>query len=424
MSAKKSTSPVTDGRLNLEQQRKRAKELLKAAKAAEAEALQRVATSLHTVPENLRLADAQRVIALENGFPSWPRLKHHIEALAYARDNAGQIGDREMPTLHIRCGSDIRQGLKTAGFTGDFIEIADPFCIGPLPALPLEEHLRSRSRFIASTSDGLAEADVLARQRKEYAALESLEHYRRIVLWFERDTYDQLILAYLLMRLGELRPDARIELIAVDHVPGVKRFIGIGQLAPDLLAWLWRQRVPVGAAQFELGASVWAALTAPTPEPLFSITAAGTPAVPMMAAALLRHLRELPELQTGLSLTERLTLEIVRDLGPLTLGRAYGELMREREPLPWLGDTMFGWIARGLAGAEISLLAITPAADGEFWFRDMAALTPAGGQVLAGERHRLDLHPPERWVGGIAVPGAGGSWCWDTQRERPVWRAA
>jgi hypothetical protein len=370
------------------------------------------------------LADAQRAIALENGFPSWPRLIHHCEALAYARDHAGQVGDEEMPTLHIRCGSDILQGLKSAGFTGDFLEFADPFCIGPLPALSLDEHVRSRSRFIASMVEDFTEADALVRQRREYASLESLDGYERIVLWFERDTYDQLILAYLLMRLGELRPQARVELVAVDHVPGVQRFIGIGQLAPELLAWLWRKRVPVGVGPFELGARVWAALTASTPEPLFGIAAGGTPAVPMMAAALLRQLRELPELQSGLSLTERLTLEIVRDLGPLTLGRAYGELMREREPLPWLGDTMFGWIARGLGQGESPLLAITPAEEGELWFRDLAALTPAAEQVLEGKRHRLDLHPPERWVGGVVTPGQGGTWCWDVRRERPVWRPA
>lgn len=423
MSEKTSTSPVTDGWLNLEQQRKRAKELLKAAKSAEVQALQRFSVSLHHVPEHLCLADAQRVIALENGFPSWPRLKHHCEALAYARDHAGEVGDREMVTLHIRCGSDIRQGLKTAGFSGDFLEFADPFCVGPLPALPLEEHIRSRSRFIASMSEDFAEADALARQRREYAALELLGQYERIVLWFERDTYDQLILGYLLMRLGELRPDARIELIAVDHVPGVERFIGIGQLAPELLAWFWRQRVPVGAEQFELGARVWAALSATTPEPLFSIASEGTPAVPMMATALMRHLRELPELQTGLSLTERLTLEIVHDMGPLTLGRAYGELMREREPLPWLGDTMFGWIAHTMAQGKTPLLTITPA-GGEFWFQDVVAVTPEGLHVLAGEQHRLDLHPPERWVGGVVTPGLGGSWCWDTHLEHPVWRTA
>src|SRR5262245_13719789 len=62
--------------LNLEQQRKRAKDLLKAARAGEADALARLA-SVQAGPAALRLADAQRAIARENGFASWPKLVSH-----------------------------------------------------------------------------------------------------------------------------------------------------------------------------------------------------------------------------------------------------------------------------------------------------------------------------------------------------------
>ncbi|VFT36248.1 Uncharacterised protein [Pseudomonas aeruginosa] len=32
--------------------------------------------------------------------------------------------------------------------------------------------------------------------------------------------------------------EPRLELVEIDRVPGVERFVGIGQLAPELLAWL------------------------------------------------------------------------------------------------------------------------------------------------------------------------------------------
>ena len=73
---------------NLEQQRKRAKDLLKAVRAGDGEALQRFARfhpRLGTSPvlrDDARLADAQWVIAREYGFTSWPRLKAHVEALS------------------------------------------------------------------------------------------------------------------------------------------------------------------------------------------------------------------------------------------------------------------------------------------------------------------------------------------------------
>jgi ankyrin repeat protein len=75
---------------NLEQQRKRAKDLLKALRAGDAEALVRVRRShprlagsrSQTIVADAQLTDAQWVIAREYGFASWARLKAHIEALA------------------------------------------------------------------------------------------------------------------------------------------------------------------------------------------------------------------------------------------------------------------------------------------------------------------------------------------------------
>lgn len=73
---------------NLEQQRKRAKDLLKAARAGDSAALQCFARShprlgaSPTLRNDVRLADAQWVIAREYGFTSWARLKAHIDALS------------------------------------------------------------------------------------------------------------------------------------------------------------------------------------------------------------------------------------------------------------------------------------------------------------------------------------------------------
>lgn len=73
----------------LEQQKKQARELLNAARAGDAEALQRVRShhprAAAVDPLALSLADAQLVLAREYGFPSWPRLKSHIESVLQSR---------------------------------------------------------------------------------------------------------------------------------------------------------------------------------------------------------------------------------------------------------------------------------------------------------------------------------------------------
>src|SRR4051812_29762 len=103
-------------RLNLEQQKTRAKELRDATRAGEPEAVARVVrhhpkaegVAAAEVPARLgRLSDAQLVIARELGLPSWPRLKAHIESLDRARraiQSKAPPPDAERPTLHIRCG--------------------------------------------------------------------------------------------------------------------------------------------------------------------------------------------------------------------------------------------------------------------------------------------------------------------------------
>jgi hypothetical protein len=416
------TSPWHHGRLYAAHQHAQAQALLCAAQAGDPEALARFGFSSSTPHRQLTLQDAEAVVAREAGFTDWAQLMRHIEALDAAAHNAAARGDRDRTTVHIRCGSDIRDTLQAAGFSGAFLEFADPFCMGPVPALPLPQHLRRRAQFIASAFDVNQDA-ALSRLEREYTALESTRDHDRIVLWFEHDSYDQLILAFVLKRLGDLRPRGRVELIAVNRIPGVQRFIGLGQLAPDVLAWLWEYRTAIGDAQFELGTQVWDAFRADTPTALHTIACTGTPALPLMAPALLRHLRELPDLHTGLSLTEQLILEIVRDLGPLPLGRIFAELMRLREPLPYLGDTMFRWMARGLVNQKVPLLSITPNHDDAPWPEYRVALTQAGEQVLDRTINRLDLQPTVRWVGGIAIPGDRGAWCWSEAHAKPVWRA-
>ena len=78
-------------RLNLEQQRKQAKDLLKAAKASDAAALARLSANVPDAADKLRggalkLADAQHAIARELRFENWSGLKAHIESLDRARE--------------------------------------------------------------------------------------------------------------------------------------------------------------------------------------------------------------------------------------------------------------------------------------------------------------------------------------------------
>jgi hypothetical protein len=414
-----------DRRLNLDQQRRRAKELREAAANGAPEAIARLRAhhpkAAHLAPVDMaaqlaRLADAQLVIARELGMPSWPKLKAHIEGLDRARSDiaaSAPAPDADRRTLHIRCGSDIRIKLQQAGFQGAFLEVSDPICLGPVPRDG--DLLAARSGFLAETF-GLAPADATARLTAEYAALAAVaEQAERIALWFEHDSYDQLLLARVLASLAGQRPVAT-ELICLDHYPGLTRYIGLGQLSPAALRTVWSNRTRVGAAQYRLGAAVWAALRDPDPNALHAIALGGTPEIPAMAGALRRHLQELPWVGDGLSLTQRLALQALRH-GVRTVSDIFSTLQLDTEPLPFIGDTAFCAVLREL---ETSALQADPAtADGP-WPQRRLSLMPTGEALLARRADWMAIAPAARWVGGVQIVPGRPHWRWDGERECPA----
>lgn len=408
-------------RLNLDQQKKRAKELHRLVLAGDSAAQARVAAQKEGSPRDpFRLADAQFVIARELGLASWPKLKAHIEEMTAAR--AGMTGtvqaplDSDMPTLHIRCGNDIEKVLPLAGFRGDFLEVSNPLAIGPVREGP--DWLAARVGFL----DGAFGAFDVPGSNLLYEAQEKLERvgesYQRAVLWFEHDSFDQLILIYVLSILAEAHAPLRLELATAGSFPGMQPFWGLGQLPPEALRLLWERRQTVTPAQLSCAQEAFAALRAPSPEALGSLAAREDLPLPFLARALRRHLAELPGADDGLSLTQRFILDILAE-EERSAGRIFRALMLEREPLPWLGDLMFWVILKEMAAAATPPLTLSYENE-EDWPQARAALTPAGEAVLAGTRDYLDLAPPARWTGGVSIAPSAASWRWDRAREKLV----
>ncbi|MBP0443213.1 DUF1835 domain-containing protein [Roseomonas sp. SSH11] len=363
-----------------------------------------------------RLSEAQLVIARELGLPSWPRLKAHVEAMdrvwnRIARGDAAP--DRGMATLHIRCGSDIGPTLRQAGFTGDFLEYSDPLCQGPVLDGP--GWLERRADFLAErfgAGTGQGREEIAGRLAKAEQGLRSAARsHERVVLWFEHDSYDQLILARCLAHFAEA-PPRRLELVSPGHYPGGTRFIGLGQLPPEALRLLWEERVPVPEAALRAGQAVWDMLRAPDPRPLADFARDGLPELPQLARAIRRHCQELPWTLDGLGLSERLILQILAG-APRSVGQVFSDLMMEHEPLPWMSDLILLSIVEDMRKAEPSVLEGAFEGEDRYWAKERLALTPQGHAVLAGQADWLSLRPPPRWLGGVLVPGAAPCWRWD-----------
>jgi hypothetical protein len=416
-------------RLNFEQQSKRAKDLLKAARAGEPEALAR----FKSPP---RLAEAQYLIAQELRFDNWAALKRHVAAMAREREatqvqmalspDTPSLLDGELRTLHIRCGRDLEEPLRDAGFRGDFYEHNYPYLIGPVRERPgcLEE----RARFLVDSYAGsfdppLQYEPVLHGLQRAEQQLNNSADYDRVVIWSEFDCYDQLALVRLLGHYATHRRPPRLELINVGEFPGAVRFIGLGQLPPEALRMLWAKRKPATTAILKLGLDAWRALVNPNPRALASIMRGATPALPLLANALHRHLRELPSTVNGLSFTEEMTLQLLAE-GDINLIRLIGRQVFERDPLPGQGDLNVHNRLLNMEAASARVFERRPGVgpDGEArppW-TDVLTITDLGRAVLKGDVDFLSLRPSNRWVGGVEIGAGMPDWRWNEKMKDAV----
>jgi hypothetical protein len=265
--------------------------------------------------------------------------------------------------------------------------------------------LDARAAFLSSCGWGdedAIRAELLARDAR---FVEALREGRQIVLWFEHDLYDQLQLIDVLALAGETGFDPeQLELIEAGAFPGRPGFRGLGELTVTELESLWPQRRAITDEDTAGAQRTWEAVRRSDPQGIAQVRLDPPPSRPFLAAALGRLLEELPDVDDGLSRTERQLLELLDD-GPLLTGALF-VASQDLEEAPFHGDA---WILRTLA----ELTPLVSLTEGS------AELSDAGRRVLAGNADRIELLGIDRWVGGTRlVPGA--VWRWDADASELV----
>jgi hypothetical protein len=407
------TDPYANFRINFEQQQKRAKDLVKSAKAGDNDALLRLQRAGFT--DEPKLAHAQHCIARELRFTNWAALKQHCETMAQVRDSLGRDLDVDCRTMHIRCGTDFLDELREAGFRGDFNLHINPYLEGPVLNKP--NWLEARAHFVATRIGpyiaGLNHERVLEDFRLEEARLDDgARNYERVALWFEHDRYDQFVLLRCLAYFAEHGAPRRLELVTTNDFPGSTGFMGLGQLPREALKLLWDRRQPISAEQLAFARHAWDLFRNADPRPLAALAREGTPLLPDLATALFRHLQELPWLHDSLGVTHRLLLQVLAEKGKRTAGSIVGTAMW-RDPLPGQGDLGYEQILRDMERLSEPLLVRTGGHPVPQWHLDEVEITDTGRALLEGKRNWFELKPRSRWVGGTLVMAAPMIWCWD-----------
>jgi Domain of unknown function (DUF1835) len=314
-----------------------------------------------------------------------------------------------MRLLHVVNGDTAAERLRDAGVQGEITLSADVLYEGPLtPASSPERWRRERARFLAE-SGYVGYEEALARLTSWDRELEAFRTYDEVVLWFEHDLFDQLHLCRLLNWFGT-RDNGLTDLCLVQASDY------LGHMPPHQIAGLLDTRQPATPAQLRLGRAAWEAFCASTPAALETLANTDTTALPHLAAALTRHLEELPAVGDGLARSERQALTAVA-AGPLSFSALFGAVSRMEESV-FMTDLSLLRRLRGLAAGPRPLLRIDQPRDAA---AAGIAISTVGLAVLAGRGDWIEICGGiDRWLGGVHLQGRGAAWRWDRSGRRLV----
>lgn len=216
--------------------------------------------------------------------------------------------------LQITSGDVAGSALAKSGIPGEVFVWHDILYDGPRnPGWPDAATLQARARFLERETGGGLDHDLLMRTLEgQYQRLEQAAGCVPLVLWFDACLFDQSMLAHLLACLRSKGADA-VELLCVDHFPGLVPFDGLGQLSPAQLAPLYAQRQPVTEAQFRFAEEVDLAFATQDVARFRELAGRRDAPLPWVPAAVTRWLQERADPASGLGRLEQLALAAIRD---------------------------------------------------------------------------------------------------------------
>jgi RNA polymerase sigma factor (sigma-70 family) len=341
------------------------------------------------------------------------------------------LDDKPVPMprlMHVLNGDSVRVTLEQSAVAGTFAVWADALHEGPVPPDDVDARNVERRASYHASLGYVPYVHAVAMATGWDATLATYRDYHEVVLWFEHDLFDQLLLArHLAWFARRERGRPPLGLICIGEFAGVVPFHGLGQLDAEQLASLLGTRRPVTAAHLALGVEVWRAFTAADPAALEAVMRrllapppnADAELLPFMGGALQRMLEEYPSVEGGIGRTERQVLELLAD-GPKTPGELFVGAA-EREERVFMGDMTFWARLRGLASGEWPLISTATVEWVEPIPLGSVSLTDAGRAVLAGEADAVRLRGIDRWIGGahlVAAPGADVEWRWNASANR------
>lgn len=328
--------------------------------------------------------------------------------------------------LHITNGDHAADRLRHSGIEGEVMVWRELYTFGPVVQDMGNEVERSKRAAYLEQQLGIPQKEYLQIAELE-RKLHAFHQYKEIVLWFEYDLYDQVMLSYLLHYFnGQSLGETKLNLLCIDAYPEIENFRGLGQLTPGQIGRLSGTWHVMGTEELQAGSQFWQAYTSSDIQDHMDYLRQNSTVLPFAHAAFEAHLTRLPSQSNGLGAIEQATLEAVNQ----GVDHPYPlfEHVSERLHVLGMGDLEYWAHLRRMTKGQHALLQISGAdtfpdftQHHEHFRNAVLSLTELGIQVLAEEADYAELRKDEMWIGGLwNAQGKDPQWRWDTASRFPV----
>ncbi|NQX61860.1 DUF1835 domain-containing protein [Paenibacillus qinlingensis] len=319
--------------------------------------------------------------------------------------------------MHIVNGDSFGDKLRASGIDGEILVWRESLYEGPIGMQMSDSDLLSRRATYMSNRYGIPEDTFKSQTIQQEAKLDTLSNVDEVVLWFEHDLYDQLMLCYLLSRIEEItRRPFQLSLICIDSFPGVVPFYGLGQLTVDQILHLHGTWLSVSEDQHSLASKVWTAYSASEPLSMAALLEEDLSPLPFLKKALEAHTARFPSMQNGLSAIQQLTLELLvdKEVSPPSLFQN----LSEQASHYGLGDLQFYGILNGFWHCEHPLIQVIGGNKlpryNEAWppqFENQRVkITEMGKLILMCKQDHIFVNGIDEWIGGVHLLGKKDVW--------------
>lgn len=299
--------------------------------------------------------------------------------------------------LHIVSGTTVINVMKQEKLTGDFLAWQDFLHIGPIPkSFSLQQLSKIRAYFLSEHRYATLNK---ALKTFEYRnnILENHKNYKKIILWFELDLYDQLQLLQVLDWFETYRSvEVEVTLVLTNRHFAEYSF-------QEFQEALFHEETMTNK-HFELAKKAWSSFSNATPLSWFKLLNEPNSNLLSLKNSIQRLLEEYPNTMNGLSRTAHQALLTISKNEKKQKTDIFMESQKQ-EKQPFIADIIFWEILDDFVEYKLIIKK-----------SNNIYITDLGKDILNGKKNWIAIKNIDHWIGGVHLSN-DNLWCWNIQEK-------